>query len=445
MASHSVSFTHSKEEIEAIRRHLDEIVQADAFKGSYRSQQFLRYIVEKTLEGDVNGLKERTIGVELFQRSPTYDTGQDAIVRVTASDLRRRLLEHYGRDGYSSQFHIQLPRGSYVPEIEVQPGTAGHPETIAIPTEAKETTPSNKAISVHEGASAQERARRWAVVAIGALACLALLIGWEIWRYAPPLKSAAALPPWSVILKPGHETQIVTSDPNVEELQELIGHSISISDYANHRFIPEGTVPTKDQEQFFLFYQHADNAAAVDTPLAVSMARLAPEDLPIHIHSARSLHISDLQNEDNIILIGSPRSNPWVELFQDQLDFRFVFQKELNQEIIENVNPRAHEQGRYLPTARGFATGESFALVALVRNGNRSGRVLLLAGASGEGTEAAGHLVTDRDHLVRALQYCGLSTSGPVQDFELLLQLRTMAGSPSTTDVVACHILPSHK
>jgi hypothetical protein len=445
VASGSFSFTQSKEEIEAVRQHLDEVVHGAAFKGSPRSQQFLRYIVEKTLEGEINSLKERTIGVELFQRSPAYDTGQDAIVRVTASDVRRRLLEYYGRYGDASQFQIQLPRGSYVPEISVLPVPAEHPKTVAQPVEVAETPARYQTDPVHEIDSAQKRSRRWAGVAMGATACLVLLLGGGVWRHSFIAKSAGALPPWSVILKPGHETQIVTSDPNVEELQELLGYSISISDYANHRFIPDGTTTTADEQQFFRFYQHADNAAVVDTPLAVSIARLAPQDLPIQIHSARSLHITDLQNDDNIILIGSPRSNPWVELFQDQLDFRFVFHRELNQEIIENVKPLGHEQAQYLPTARGFATGESFALVALVHNVNRSGRVLLLAGASGEGTEAAGHEVSDRDHLVRLLQYCGISASGPVPDFEVLLQLRTLAGSPSTTNMVACHVTPIHK
>lgn len=445
MASGGVSFTFSKQEIEAVRHHLDEIIQGAAFRGSYRSQQFLRYIIEKTLEGEIDGLKERTIGVELFQRSPTYDTGQDAIVRVTASDVRRRLLEHYGSDGNASPFHIQLLRGSYVPEIGVHHGPVGRPETVVRPAEAAERTASEETDSVHESEPARSRSRIRPGLAIAATASLLLLLGGYTWRHSIASKSAAALPPWSVILKPGHETQIITSDPNVEELQELIGHSISLSDYANHQFIPQGTTPTADEGQFFRFYQHADNAAAVDTPLAVSIARLAPEDLSIQIHSAHSLHVTDLQKDDNIILIGSPRSNPWVELFQDQLDFRFVFNQELHQEIVENVNPRGQEKARYMPTARGFATGESFALVALVHNRNRSGRALLLAGASGEGTEAAGHLVTDRDHLVRVLQYCGISSDGPVQDFELLVQVGTLAGSPGATNMVACHTISGRK
>ncbi len=444
IASDSFSIAWSAETIDAARHHLDELTHSATFKGSPRSQQFLRYIVERTLEGEFHSLKERTIGVELFQRSPAYDTGQDAIVRVTASDVRRRLQEHYGRYGDASEFHIQLPRGSYVPEITILNGSASQPETKTHPVEMVETPTPAEVHSATEIVPLRSHHHRWIGIAVSAAACLVLVLAGTALRRSVMAKPAVSLPPWTAILRPGHAVRIITSDPNVEELQELTRRNISISDYANHRFIPDDMALTIDQQQFYRFYQHADNAAAIDTPLAVSIARLASSDFPIEIHSARSLHITDLQNDDNVILIGSPRSNPWVELFQDQLDFRLVYHPELGQEIVENVNPRGHEQASYLPTARGFATGESFALVALVHNQNRSGHVLLLAGASGEGTETAGHMVTDRDHLVRLLQYCGLSANGPVQDFELLLELRTLAGEPSATNMVACHILSSH-
>ena len=444
IGSNGFSIARSDEEIRALRRHLDELTQSAAFKGSPRSQQFLRYTVEKALEGNIHGLKERLIGVELFQRPPTYDTAQDAIVRVTASDVRRRLLEHYGRYGDASAFHIQLPRGSYVPEIESLQGSAPHPkpeaeakaaeipETRVSPTEEKIPTKGGRTLRLN---------RRWLAVSLGVAAGIALVLLAISLRRSVFGKTEASLPPWPAILRAGHGMQIVTSDPNVEQLQELIGHSITISDYANRRLIPDSQALTAEQQQFYRFYQHADYAAAVDTPLAVSIARLAPKDSPIQIRSARSLHISDLENGDNMVLIGSPRSNPWGELLQDQLDFRFVFDAGLNQEIVENRRPREHEQARYIPNARGFATGESFALVALVHNRSRSGRALLLAGTSEEGTEAAGHTVTDSEHLARLQQFCRLSSSDAIPDFELLLEVRMLAGSANTTQMVACHLL----
>ena len=72
-----------------VRSELRAIVESPAFKGSRRSQEFLRYIVENALDHHFDNLKERTLGVELFGRLPSYDTGEDAIVRVTACDVRK--------------------------------------------------------------------------------------------------------------------------------------------------------------------------------------------------------------------------------------------------------------------------------------------------------------------------------------------------------------------
>jgi len=75
--------------------------------------------------------------MELFGRSASYDTGEDAIVRVTASDAHKRLLQHYGRDGDTSDYRINLPSGSYIPEVTRVPradsglfdGALAHGET----------------------------------------------------------------------------------------------------------------------------------------------------------------------------------------------------------------------------------------------------------------------------------------------------------------------------
>jgi hypothetical protein len=160
------------------------------------------------------------------------------------------------------------------------------------------------------------------------------------------------------------------------------------------------------------------------------------------VRAARSIQLTDLKNDDNFIFLGSPRSNPWSALFSDELDFRFAFDNATAQEIIVNVRPHPHELPAYVPTAMGWATGQSYAVIAFVQNLDQNGQVLLLAGASGEGTEAAGKLVTDLPRLSATLQKCGMDPSGPLRHFELLMRVNTMAGSPNSSDVVACHILP---
>src|SRR5229473_125628 len=110
----------SKHESDVLN-HLDEILNGLAFKGSPRSQAFLKHIVERALHGDSTDLRERSIGIALFGRNPAYDTTGDAIVRVTASDVRKRLLQHYGSVGAESALRISVPPGSYVPEFSFAP------------------------------------------------------------------------------------------------------------------------------------------------------------------------------------------------------------------------------------------------------------------------------------------------------------------------------------
>jgi len=97
--------------------------------------------------------------------------------------------------------------------------------------------------------------------------------------------------------------------------------------------------------------------------------------------------------------LGSPRSNPWVELFQDQLDFAFEFDSTRRAEFIRNRHPRNGESGTYVPTAEGWGTGQAYAIAALVTNPNQAGEVLLLAGSNAEATEAAGKFTTNLDLL----------------------------------------------
>ncbi len=111
---------------EAIRLHVKQIADSPAFRGSGRSREFLLKIVERALAGQFDQLKERVLGIELFGRDASYDTGDDAVVRVTASDVRRRLLRYYSEFGPNSELHLEVPVGSYIPEFRriIEPAKA---------------------------------------------------------------------------------------------------------------------------------------------------------------------------------------------------------------------------------------------------------------------------------------------------------------------------------
>src|ERR1035441_6050076 len=117
-----------------VRTALDHVLQSQGFRSSRRSQEFLRYVVERTLEGQADALKERTIGIDVFGRSTSYDPSDDATVRVKAGEVRKRLGLYYSDQGAQSPLRIELPSGTYVPEFRsVHAPTAGDPAPAAVP------------------------------------------------------------------------------------------------------------------------------------------------------------------------------------------------------------------------------------------------------------------------------------------------------------------------
>src|SRR5438445_814464 len=93
---------------------LTRILESSGFVNSERMRQFLRFVVERALEGEIGHLKESVIGVEVFGRSPGYDPRIEPIVRIEARRLREKLQEYYEKQGSQDPVFIQLPKGRYV-------------------------------------------------------------------------------------------------------------------------------------------------------------------------------------------------------------------------------------------------------------------------------------------------------------------------------------------
>jgi hypothetical protein len=107
---------------QAVRTELNRLLESAAFRTSKRCREFLEYIVDHTINGPRGTLKERSIGMELFQLPQDFDTGQHTIVRVTANEVRKKLAQHYLADnGAYHPLKIQLPPGSYSAEFKWEP------------------------------------------------------------------------------------------------------------------------------------------------------------------------------------------------------------------------------------------------------------------------------------------------------------------------------------
>src|SRR5271156_2232562 len=96
---------------------LQRVLASPGFARNERMSRFLRFIVERHLEGRDGELKESLIGIEVFGRKPGFDPQQDSIVRSEAARLRARLAEYYAIEGKSDSLVIELPKGGYAPRF----------------------------------------------------------------------------------------------------------------------------------------------------------------------------------------------------------------------------------------------------------------------------------------------------------------------------------------
>lgn len=131
-------FPETEAECDTVREQLRRLLTSDLFSSSKRYPNLLKYIVEETLAGRASQLKERTLGVEVFGRDPTYDTNLDPVVRTSAAQVRHRVAQYYAEAGHETEIRIELTPGSYVPQFR-RPGNNAAAVTELPPLEVVES------------------------------------------------------------------------------------------------------------------------------------------------------------------------------------------------------------------------------------------------------------------------------------------------------------------
>jgi TolB-like protein len=159
-------------EADAVRAQLEQILASRGFVTAGRQSRLLRHVVERTLAGQADQLKEYSVGMEVFDRDDKYDPRIDSIVRVEAGRLRSRLDEYYAGDGASDAVRISLPRGAYVAVFE--PNVTG---ALKLAPELQEAT-----AVVVKPAPAKHG---WAVWAFGT-ALVGVVLGMVAWLGGSP-------------------------------------------------------------------------------------------------------------------------------------------------------------------------------------------------------------------------------------------------------------------
>ena len=368
---------------EMIRAQLDLLVRDEVFRSSKRSVTFLRYVVEQTLNGSADQIKERTIGVEVFGRKPSYDTNLDHIVRTAATELRKRLAIYYGDEKHRFELRMGLIPGSYIPRFTLPPqttyGVADHAilaEPAIVPVPAQELVPDPLLES--SASSPPQRKGHWVYLLTALVLITASFLGYR-WLHKPTAQQLFWKP---VIETPG---------------PVLVG----VGD------VPNGppTLPAPDGEgDFSTPIPRPDSSETVPFPDTVTIARvvgqLEANGKKVLIRRETSRSFSDLR-EGAVVLIGA-FNNEWSLRLTHQLRYSLALDAEKHLIYIKDAkNPSsrawswATNQPR--PHVGGAHSGvlQDFALISRIRNSETGHVVVVIGGLYTYGTQSAGEFLTD--------------------------------------------------
>jgi hypothetical protein len=408
------------------------IAASPGFQKSARLRELLLYITEQTLHGRASQLTEHEIGRVVFGKPPDYSPLDDSSVRVHARQLRLRLHEYFDSFGRSERIIVEIPKGSYIPVF--RSAVAETPVPSALP---KATVP---------GRSRFGRAVPWILCAILAAACAYLATRVAVYQRAANAV-APVHPPWplSELFDPDHLTYFVVSDVNYGMMRIIAQNPGSLADYLKPDF-PRSFMPAlaaKDQGLIMNYISGSGLTSNADVSVLESLIRLAGDERDrLSIRFPRDVRLRDL-NEGNYIFAGSPGSNPWVELFQRQLNFQETEEKVgAGPKAFANKAPRPGEQKAYVGLQFTGTEGEDYADIALVPSPASGRPILILQGLQQEGTEAAGRFLADANQR-RVLREALGFTSDPKTKiwFEALIRTQAVAGAPNSEAIVAARLI----
>ena len=418
---------------------LEEAAASSHLKRAARLREFLYYVGKKSIKEGSSDIHEQEIGQAVFGRRDAYDTSQDNIVRVSATELRRRVDAYFASEGKDEPLIFEIPRGSYTPVFRLRAADAqvtdpeGQAQTAAA-ANLPATTPSSRSA----------RLLLILVSAVAVLLAIACGVLWQqnrslnkmIYRWAgQPALSAF----WPRFLDSPQGTDLVLADTSFAIVEDMMKQSYSLSDYLNRSYLSQVrefslcTANNKVVDSIaFESIASRNNGSFGDFQVAQRIQALQPHSPDVHVAFAREF-TADSVKRDNVILIGSRKSNPWVDLFTDQMNFLIKYDANLDQSFVENLHPRAGEQVRYVQPVSPYAS-LGYSVIAYLPNPSRTASALIIEGTNAEATNAAGDFVTSEDSMESFLKRLPAKR---IPYFEILLKTTRVSGTPFHAEVMA--------
>jgi hypothetical protein len=400
---------------------IEKLLGSHSLHGSESLCKLLRYLAHHSLEHPGTSPKEYQIATEVFGRQQDFDPHVDSMVRVQAGRLRTKLSEHYASEGAEDPILVEIPKGTYALAFHPRPHAAAR----------------NHASTSHEAPANAEVNGQTSRVGIVIIVALSVV-----------LASAVAVATDRFLNRRVAEARVASDTSDMPVAFHvfwkgfLTGPQEPWVIFSNAAFVGRPYVGmryynrTKDSGAVIL-----DHYTGVGEVLAVHALDSVFGKLHQQIRVKRGslFSLDDAKNND-LIFIGSPSENLTLLELPNTEEFTF---KQITSgprmgtmEII-NFHPGSGEPKEFLPTPPDESLTEDYSVIALKRGLNPAHSVLILAGATTIGTQAAVEYVCQQNSLEELLLRLSVSNSGELKPFEAVIRVKVAKGVPVGSELVA--------
>jgi hypothetical protein len=417
-----------------VRELLDDILRSTPFRTSRQCQDLFRYIVEHSVAGFDESLRERVIGIEVFGRAPDYDTAQDPVVRLRAADVRKRLAQYYQTQKDSTgQWKIEIPTGSYKAQF--------HRPEVAVSEVAKATDviPISEAIVAQrpKGPMGNTRlGKRDAFAAAAAVILLAATVAGLILtrNTAPPTAKAFDLfwgplleNPKPVFVCTGSNSVYVLSSKAIEKYRTThpqrqdanLETVVPLEDLS--KLSGDDFIPVKDR---FLTTGDASATAQISSLLT---SRRHPFDLRF----GTDLSFGDLRNS-SAVLVGA-FNNSWT--LNTTGNLRFVYESGDSPQM--HVRDKFDRSRSWWPKFLGEKDSDDYAIVSRILDSQTGSSLVIIAGLTHRGTQAAGDFITNPELVAEFVKQAPKDWSR--KNLQIVLHTNVVNDIPRAPTVVASY------
>ena len=400
-------------------QQIERLTKSHSLHSSESLCKLLRYLAEHSLDHAGIALKEYQIATEVLGRPAGFDPQSDSTVRVQAGRLRVKLAEYYAQDGIDDPIVVEIPKGSYTLTFHVRAARAGTQPLQPVVIDRRETKNEKGLLP-----------RRW-IAAVGVLSVLlaasliatAILLAQRMRSLSSTVSPAPAAYQlfWNRFLTGPQQPWVIFSNGS------FVGRPETGMRYFN---------PHTDANTFIM-----DHYTGVGEVLAIHQLDhvFSLLNRPLRVKRGALFSLDDAKNND-LIFVGSPSEN--LTLVDIPGTREFIFQRldsgpRKGDLAVRNVHPLPGEPQLFLATPANQPTIEDYAVVSLLPGLDPTRSVLILAGNSTFGTQAAVEYVCREDSIKELLQRLKVSKPSDLKPFEALLHVKIAHGVPVMTDLVS--------